>query len=84
MRPARRVLVVGGGRNGLVAACYLPARRCRRARAGAVRPAGGGAQTEEVIPGHRFDSHSVAHNIIQATGITEELDLAGVGLAEGD
>ncbi|SEL73513.1 Phytoene dehydrogenase-related protein [Blastococcus sp. DSM 46786] len=79
-RRAARVLVVGGGHNGLVAACYL-------ARGGAdvlvleqSDRLGGGARTEEVLPGHRFDIHSVAHNIIQATGIIEELDLAGAGL----
>ncbi|MDK3255340.1 phytoene desaturase family protein [Blastococcus capsensis] len=75
-----RVLVVGGGHNGLVAACYL-------ARGGAdvlvleqADRLGGGSRTEEVLPGHRFDLHSAAHNIIQATGIIEDLDLAAAGL----
>ncbi|CCG05580.1 phytoene desaturase family protein [Blastococcus saxobsidens] len=80
MTPARRVLVVGGGHNGLVAACYL-------ARGGAdvlvleqSGRLGGGARTEEVLPGHRFDTHSAAHNIIQATGIVEDLELPAAGL----
>ena len=78
-RPGR-VLVVGGGHNGLVAACYL-------ARGGAdvlvleqSDRLGGGSRTEETVPGHRFDTHSAAHNSIQATGIVEELDLPAAGL----
>jgi phytoene dehydrogenase-like protein len=77
------VLVVGGGHNGLVAACYL-------ARAGEdvivlerSDRAGGGSRTEETVPqapGYRFDTHSVAHNIINMTPIPDELDLAGAGL----
>jgi len=78
-----RVVVVGAGHNGLVAACYL-------ARAGrqvlvleqSATP-GGGSRTEATIPGlpdFRFDTHSVAHNIINMTGIPAELDLAGAGL----
>lgn len=76
----KRILVVGAGHNGLIAACYA-------ARAGhdvlvveqAERP-GGGSRTEEVIPGYRFDMHSVAHNILNMTNIPQELDLAGAGL----
>jgi phytoene dehydrogenase-like protein len=74
------VVVVGGGHNGLVAACYL-------ARAGrqvlvleASGKLGGGARTDQTLPGHRFDTHSAAHNIINMTRIPAELDLAGAGL----
>ena len=73
-------VIVGAGHNGLVAGCYL-------ARAGRDvlvveqldRP-GGGSRTEETVPGHRFDLHSAAHNIINMTDIPSELDLAGAGL----
>ena len=72
--------MVGAGHNGLVAACYL-------ARAGrdvlvleAQDRPGGGARTEETVPGYRFDLHSVAHNIINMTDIPAELDLPGAGL----
>jgi phytoene dehydrogenase-like protein len=74
------VVVVGGGHNGLVAACYL-------ARAGqpvlvleAAERLGGGSRTDETLPGHRFNTHSAAHNIINMTRIPRELDLAGAGL----
>ncbi|HEV2767044.1 MAG TPA: NAD(P)/FAD-dependent oxidoreductase [Acidimicrobiales bacterium] len=79
MRPVDAV-VVGAGHNGLIAACYL-------ARAGRhvvvleqLDRAGGGARTEETVPGYRFDLHSVAHNMINMTDIPAELDLAGAGL----
>ena len=76
-----RTVVVGGGHNGLVCACYL-------ATAGrgdvvvleqADKP-GGGSRTDETIPGYRFDTHSVAHNIINMTPIPAELRLAEAGL----
>jgi len=75
-----RVVIVGAGHNGLVCACYL-------ARAGvevlvleqSSRP-GGGSRTEETVPRFRFDTHSVAHNIINMTQVPRELDLAGAGL----
>ncbi len=74
------VVVVGGGHNGLVAACYL-------ARAGrsvvvleASDKAGGGSRTDETLPGHLFNTHSAAHNIINMTSIPDELDLVGAGL----
>ena len=73
-------IIVGAGHNGLVAACYL-ARAGRRVLVleQLDRP-GGGSRTEETIPGHRFDLHSAAHNIINMTDIPAELDLTGAGL----
>ena len=76
------MVVVGGGHNGLVAACHL-------ARAGVevlvceqAGKLGGGSRTDELLPGFRFDTHSAAHNIVQATGIVEDLAANGVRYAE--
>jgi phytoene dehydrogenase-like protein len=75
-----RVVVVGAGHNGLVAACYL-------ARAGfdvevverdAV--AGGAVSTVERWPGYRVDRGSSAHIMIRHTGIVEDLRLTECGL----
>jgi putative NAD(P)-binding protein len=76
----QKVIVVGAGHNGLIAACYL-ARTGREVLVleQSTEP-GGGSRTEERIPGYRFDMHTVAHNMLNMTTIGEELDLAGVGL----
>lgn len=73
-------LVVGGGHNGLVAACYLALAGRDVLVLEALERVGGGSRSEETVPGYRFDMHSVAHNMINMTSIPEELDLAGAGL----
>jgi len=74
------VVVVGAGHNGLVAACYLAlAGRDVLVLEQLDRP-GGGARTEQTVPGYRFDVHSVAHNIINMTDIPRELGLGDAGL----
>jgi phytoene dehydrogenase-like protein len=74
------VVVVGGGHNGLVAACYLARAGRRVVVLEAADKPGGGSRTDEVVPGHRFNTHAAAHNIINMTSIPAELDLAGAGL----
>jgi phytoene dehydrogenase-like protein len=74
------IIVVGGGHNGLVAACYLAKAGRQVVVLEASDQAGGGSRTDETIPGYRFNTHAAAHNIINMTRIPAELDLAGAGL----
>ncbi len=74
------IIIIGGGHNGLVCACYL-ARAGHKVRVIERRPVVGGAVcTEEIIPGFRFDVGSSLHIMFRATPIFDELNLAGHGL----
>jgi len=75
-----KVVVVGAGHNGLVAACYLAREGCDVTVLEQSTAPGGGSRTEETVPGFRFDTHSVAHNMINMTSIPAELRLAAAGL----
>ena len=74
------VVIIGGGHNGLVAACYLARAGQRVLVLEAADKLGGGARTDETIPGYLFNTHSAAHNIINMTSIPAELDMSGAGL----
>lgn len=72
-------IVIGGGHNGLVNACYL-------AKAGLKtlvlerRPlVGGAAITEELIPGYKFTTFSYALSLLRPD-IVQDLDLVSHGL----
>jgi len=74
------VVVVGGGHNGLTAACYLARAGLRVLVLEQSDALGGGSRTDELIPGYRFNTHSAAHNILNMTDIPAELRLAEAGL----
>src|SRR6266481_942053 len=72
-------LIVGGGHNGLVCACYLAAgglRVCVVERRAVV---GGAAVTEEFHPGFRNSTASYTVSLLNPK-IIRDLDLAGHGL----
>lgn len=79
-RPRLDAVVVGGGHNGLVAACYL-------AKAGHAvrvierdRVPGGAVSTVARWPGYRVDRGSSAHLMIRHSPIPDELRLSDHGL----
>ena len=76
----RKIVVIGGGHNGLVCACYLAAAGLEVLVLEQAASAGGGCRTEETIPGYRFNTHAAAHNIINMTSIPHELGLSEMGL----
>lgn len=69
------VIVAGAGHNALVTAAYL-ARAGRQVVVLDARPVpGGGAATEELIPGYRIDTAATGHNGIQSNPVIAQDEL---------
>jgi phytoene dehydrogenase-like protein len=72
------VIVVGGGHNGLVCACYLAAGGARTLVLERRGMLGGACVTEEVFPGYRFSTTSYVCSLLRPQ-IIRELGLARHG-----
>ena len=70
-----KVVVIGSGHNGLVAACYLAREGLDVEVVERDTVAGGAVSTVERWPGYRVDRGSSAHIMIRHTGIVEDLAL---------
>lgn len=79
-----RVVVVGAGHNGLVAACYLAREGLDVEVVEQDTVVGGAASTVERFPGYRMDRGSSAHVMVRHTGIVEDLRLDLCGLEYQD
>ncbi|MCW2598268.1 MAG: NAD(P)/FAD-dependent oxidoreductase [Frankiales bacterium] len=75
-----QAVVVGGGHNGLVAACYLAREGFDVEVVERDTVVGGAVSTVERWPGYRVDRGSSAHIMIRHTGIVEDLRLTECGL----
>jgi phytoene dehydrogenase-like protein len=75
------VLVLGGGHNGVAAACYLAKAGLRTLVLEARPEVGGGCSTEELAaPGFRSDPCAAIHANILAGPVPKELELGRFGL----
>jgi phytoene dehydrogenase-like protein len=76
-------IIVGGGTNGLVAACYLLKEGFSTIVLEADEEVGGGAVTREItLPGFRHDVFATSINIWKASSIQQELELEKYGYRE--
>ncbi|MFN3193595.1 MAG: phytoene desaturase family protein [Aureliella sp.] len=72
-------IVIGGGHNGLVNACYLAKAGLKTLLVEQRKTVGGAAITEELIPGFRFTTFSYAISLLRPD-IVRDLELVRHGL----
>lgn len=80
MNQKNRVIVIGGGHNGLVCAAYLAKGGLPVVVLEQKKVVGGCVVTEEVSPGWRINTYSFEHYVIQNTPIISDLSLEKFGL----
>src|ERR671916_19960 len=73
------VTIIGGGHNGLVAACYLAKAGLKTLVLERREVVGGGAVTEEIHPGFRVSALDHAAGPFSAQ-VASDLNLSGFGL----
>src|SRR5678815_2075099 len=73
------IVIIGGGHNGLVAACYLAKAGLRVTVLERQESVGGGAVTEELEPGFRVSSLDHATGPFSKS-VVSDLDLGSFGL----
>lgn len=74
------IIVVGGGHNGLTAACYLQKAGFKVLVVERLDRAGGGAWTEEAtLPGFKHNLASVFHGILHLGPVYKDLELQKYG-----
>src|SRR6185503_5952723 len=73
------VTIIGGGHNGLVAACYLAKAGLKTLVLERREVVGGGAVTEEIHPGFRVSTLDHAAGPFSAQ-VLSDLNLSGFGL----
>ena len=65
------IIIIGGGHNGLVAACYLAKAGLKTLVLERREIVGGGAVTEEIHPGFRCSTlaHTAVHSLLKSSKI---------------
>jgi len=74
------IAVIGGGHNGLVAACYLAKAGLKVIVLERRHIVGGCVVSEELFPGYTINVYGFEHYLIHLTPIISDLELARFGL----
>jgi len=80
MTDSKRIIIVGGGHNGLVCAAYLAKKGREVVVVEAAEQVGGAAVTREIAPGFRVSACAHLVNLLDES-ISRELGLASYGLS---